>query len=49
MGKSRILIVEDDSDISNMLQIYFNGQGYDVEVAPRARLRWKRPGLACLT
>ena len=35
MGKSRILVVEDDSDISNMLQIYFRGQGYDVEVAPR--------------
>jgi DNA-binding response OmpR family regulator len=35
MGKARILIVEDDFDISNMLRIYFNGQGYDVDVAPR--------------
>ncbi len=35
MSKSRILVVEDDSDISNMLQIYFNGQGYDVQIAPR--------------
>ncbi len=35
MGKSRILIVEDDFDISNMLRIYFTAQGYDVEIAPR--------------
>jgi diguanylate cyclase (GGDEF)-like protein len=35
MGKARILIVEDDFDISNMLRIYFAGQGYDVDVAPR--------------
>ena len=31
----RILVVEDDFDISNMLRIYFGGQGYDVEVAPK--------------
>ena len=35
MGKSRLLIVEDDNDISNMLKIYFSGLGYDVDVAPR--------------
>jgi PleD family two-component response regulator len=35
MAKGRILIVEDDRDISNMLRIYFTGQGYDVQVAPR--------------
>lgn len=35
MGKARLLIVEDDIDISNMLRIYFNGQGYDVDVALR--------------
>ena len=35
MGKARILIVEDDFDISNMLKIYFNGLGYDVEIAGR--------------
>ena len=35
MSKARILIVEDDFDISNMLRIYFAGQGYDVDVAPR--------------
>lgn len=35
MSKGRILIVEDDLDISNMLRIYFSGQGYDVAVAAR--------------
>ncbi len=35
MGKGRILVVEDDFDISNMLRIYFQSQGYEVAVAPR--------------
>ncbi|MBN2148578.1 MAG: response regulator [Anaerolineales bacterium] len=35
MGKPRLLIVEDDTDISNMLQIYFTGQGYEVDTALR--------------
>ncbi len=35
MGKARLLIVEDDNDISNMLRIYFSSQGYDVETALR--------------
>jgi PleD family two-component response regulator len=35
MGKARLLIVEDDVDISNMLKIYFASQGYDVEAALR--------------
>jgi DNA-binding response OmpR family regulator len=35
MSKGRILVVEDDFDISNMLRIYFGGQGYTVEVASR--------------
>ena len=35
MGKARLLVVEDDKDISNMLKIYFTGLGYDVDVAPR--------------
>jgi DNA-binding response OmpR family regulator len=35
MSKAKILVVEDDVDISNMLRIYFSGQGYDVQVAPR--------------
>ncbi len=35
VSKGRILVVEDDFDISNMLRIYFSGQGYDVQVAPR--------------
>ena len=35
MGKARLLVVEDDHDISNMLKIYFSGLGYDVDVALR--------------
>jgi len=35
MSKARLLIVEDDFDISNMLKIYFTGQGYEADVAPR--------------
>ena len=35
MSEGRILVVEDDFDISNMLRIYFQSQGYEVAVAPR--------------
>lgn len=35
MGTARLLIVEDDLDISNMLKIYFTGLGYDVDAAVR--------------
>jgi diguanylate cyclase (GGDEF)-like protein len=35
MGKARLLIVEDDHDIANMLRIYFSGQQYEVDIAPR--------------
>ncbi len=35
MSEGRMLIVEDDPDISNMLRIYFQSQGYDVAVAQR--------------
>lgn len=35
MGKARLLIVEDDLDIANMLRIYFTSQGYDVDLASR--------------
>ncbi|HID52812.1 MAG TPA: response regulator [Anaerolineae bacterium] len=35
MSNGRILIVEDDFDISNMLRIFFTGQGYNVDVADR--------------
>jgi len=34
MGKGRILVVEDDFDISNLLRIYFDSQGYEVAIAP---------------
>lgn len=35
MGKARLCVVEDDVDIANMLRIYFNSQGYDVDMAHR--------------
>lgn len=35
MSQVRMLIVEDDYDISNMLRIYFQSNGYDVAVAQR--------------
>jgi DNA-binding response OmpR family regulator len=35
MGKARLLVVEDDHDIANMLSIYFTGQNYEVDIAPR--------------
>jgi CheY-like chemotaxis protein len=35
MGQGRILVVEDDLDISKMLRIYFDSQGYEVLVANR--------------
>lgn len=35
MGKARLLIVEDDTDIANMLRIYFTSHQYDVDIAPR--------------
>jgi PleD family two-component response regulator len=35
MGKARLLVVEDDIDIGNMLKIYFNGMDFDVDVAVR--------------
>ena len=53
MSSGRILVVEDDFDISNMLRIYFTGQGYHVEVAARgedalAMCRRKLPDLIVL-
>jgi DNA-binding response OmpR family regulator len=35
MSKARLLIVEDDVDISTMLRIYFSGQGFEVDTALR--------------
>jgi PleD family two-component response regulator len=37
MSEGRILVVEDDFDISNMLEVYFKSQGYEVYVASRGR------------
>jgi diguanylate cyclase (GGDEF)-like protein len=33
MSKGRLLVVEDDLDISNMLRIYFDSQGYETIIA----------------
>jgi DNA-binding response OmpR family regulator len=35
MGKARLLVVEDDVDIANMLKIYFSGMNFDVDIAHR--------------
>jgi len=35
MGKARLLVVEDDVDIGNMLKIYFSGMDFEVDVAVR--------------
>lgn len=35
MGKARLLVVEDDVDIANMLKIYFSGMDFNVDVAHR--------------
>lgn len=35
MAKGRILVVEDDTDISEMLRYYFRAEGYEVEAALR--------------
>jgi PleD family two-component response regulator len=53
MPKPRLLIVEDDVDISNMLRIYFNAQGYEVDTAYRGmealeRTRQSMPHLIIL-
>lgn len=37
MGKARLLVVEDDVDIANMLKIYFSGMDFDVDVAHRGK------------
>jgi len=45
-----ILVVEDESDIANMLKIYFTGQGYDIELAARGgdALKMVQQQLPCL-
>ena len=42
MGKARLLVVEDDIDIGNMLKIYFSGMEFDVDVASAGQRRWKK-------
>jgi diguanylate cyclase (GGDEF)-like protein len=38
MSKPRLLVVEDDNDIANMLKIYFGGMDYEVDIASRGAL-----------
>jgi PleD family two-component response regulator len=37
MPASRLLVVEDNRDIANVLNLYLSGQGYQVKVTPRGR------------
>ncbi|NJN79593.1 MAG: response regulator [Anaerolineales bacterium] len=37
MSNARLLVVEDDVDIANMLKIYFSGLQFDVDVANRGK------------
>lgn len=37
MSKGRILVVEDETDIANLLQIFFTNRGYEVETASKGR------------
>ncbi len=37
MERARLLIVEDDAEIANMLQLYFSKLGYEVDVAARGQ------------
>jgi len=43
MFKSRILVVEDDFDIANMLKIYFTGQTYEAEISSRGAEALEKP------
>ena len=36
MGKARLLVVEDDVDIANILKIYFSGMDFEVDVTHAA-------------
>jgi CheY-like chemotaxis protein len=42
MSKARLLVVEDDLDISSMLKIYFTSQGYEVDLAPRGEVAMEK-------
>ncbi len=53
MSKGRLLVVEDDFDISNMLRIYFDSQGYETIIATQGAealemCRRKLPNLVIL-
>ena len=42
MGNPRLLVVEDDIDIGNMLKIYFGGMEFEVDVAVRGSDAWEK-------
>ena len=53
MSKGRILVVEDDPDVSQMLRLYFDSQGYEVLTAMRGHdaldlCRRKQPNVVVL-
>jgi DNA-binding response OmpR family regulator len=53
MSKGRILVVEDDPDITKMLRLYFDSQGYEVLTVPRGTdalevCRKKQPNVVVL-
>jgi len=50
MSKGRILVVEDETDIANLLDIFFTNRGYQVETASKGsealnRTRSSQPDL----
>jgi DNA-binding response OmpR family regulator len=53
MSKGRILVVEDDPDISQMLRLYFDSQGYEALTVMRGKdaldvCRKKQPNVVVL-
>ncbi|PKN81847.1 MAG: diguanylate cyclase, partial [Chloroflexi bacterium HGW-Chloroflexi-8] len=45
MSKARLLVVEDDLDISSMLKIFFSSQGYEVDTALRGEIAMEKTRL----
>jgi len=45
MSKARLLVVEDDLDISSMLKMFFSSQGYEVDTALRGEITMEKTRL----
>lgn len=45
MSKARLLVVEDDLDISSMLKMFFSSQGYEVDTALRGEIAMEKTRL----